>query len=393
MHDADAPPEVAPARDDQPPTLRFTDRLQLLPKLRLPALPMPLAATGCFSRMILIIVALVSGGEPAVLLPATGGFYGAALPSTWNGTASLKAITETAQRWVPPLLGYPSSEPPAFYAASRRLSPTHTDFFAIAILDHRSTLVQADRGLAATPTWRGLDELYTRELFVPSAVAVVRAASYVRGSLHRARPDLGERGVAVASAAEAALAPDGGFQVGAMAAAPPLEPHPQGFVRETRTFDEMMAVHRAEVAETRRVFSDPGPCFTAAEIASLRPHLATSFLDESGLMVAPSWMTGGTGGGSGTAALPAVDDDAWPMTALSEIAAAAPRDLSDVCIWLRGALDLTAKGQHVGDYVLNRLLLASGQKHIRSGTQSAARAALRVLTGVASRQRSGCVAH
>ena len=72
---------------------------------------------------------------------------------------------------------------------------------------------------------------------------------------------------------------------------------------------------------------------------------------------------------------------------LAAAAATMPRPEFDACALLRESLDASARGQ-LHDYVLNRLILALGQKQIKLGTQSAARAALKVLAGVASREEA-----
>ncbi|KOO35081.1 hypothetical protein Ctob_016543, partial [Chrysochromulina tobinii] len=79
-----------------------------------------------------------------------------------------------------------------------------------------------------------------------------------------------------------ALGVGGLYEVGKRAAMPPLPGPSQGFEREPRSFEEMWAVHRSEVAELREVFSTPGPILTATEADRLAGPLATGFGDASG---------------------------------------------------------------------------------------------------------------
>ena len=76
-----------------------------------------------------------------------------------------------------------------------------------------------------------------------------------------------------------ALGVGGHFEVGKRAAMPPLPGPSQGFEREPRTYEEMWAVHRAEVAKLREVFTTPGPALTAAEADRLAGSLSTGFGD------------------------------------------------------------------------------------------------------------------
>ena len=237
----------------------------------LPALAAPL-----ISRLILIVVSLVHGAAPAVLLPSSGGLFGSHVPPSWRGTGALQAVSETASRWVPPLLALSASNsPPALYAAVRRPSPHVSDFLAIAIVAHR---YDANQSCAANEggTWYELSQLRGQPEYIPAAVAAYRALSHV-GSISTVGG--GPDGLAVADleTADAALGPHGEYSVGALAAAPPAPGLSWGFAREQRTIDEMYDVHVSEVAQLRATFACPGPTLAPSVAAALRAPLLVGF--------------------------------------------------------------------------------------------------------------------
>ena len=135
-------------------------------------MPSIVPALSDLPKLFLIVVALATNAPPAVLLPAGGGVLGALAPPTWAGTRAHSAVTTTAMRWVPPLLRHPQQCPPAFYAASQRLSPSNQNFLAIAVVGHRYPVSDASASLLA-PRWFELDELHGCPEFVVSAVSVI----------------------------------------------------------------------------------------------------------------------------------------------------------------------------------------------------------------------------
>ena len=133
-------------------------------------------------------------------------------------------------------------------------------------------------GLVGAPgtVWRDLSELEgTTELAI-AAFAAYRGHSLVYDlpALASLEPIFtgAERDVV-----DRALGVGGGFEVGKRAAMPPLPGPSQGFERETRSFNEMWAVHRSEVAELRGVFSEAGPALTALEAGRLACPLAAGY--------------------------------------------------------------------------------------------------------------------
>jgi hypothetical protein len=240
-----------------------------------PILLAPLATS--YSKIILYVLAISATSSPSLLLPAGGGVWGRAAPRTFAGAMAMKGASAAATRWAPALLACEPVGLTAHYVAAQRLSPVAagcTNWLAVCLVSP---------GLEGAPgtVWRELGELDGTPEHTMAAVAAYRGHSllYSLPSLPSLDPifDASER-----DEIDEALGVGGLYEVGKRAAMPPLPGPSQGFEREPRSFEEMWAVHRSEVAELREVFSTPGPTLTATEADRLAGPLATGFGDASG---------------------------------------------------------------------------------------------------------------
>jgi hypothetical protein len=256
------------------------------------AVPILLAPLALSSKIILYVLAISATTAPALLLPAGGGVWGREAPRTFLGAAAMKGASSAASRWAPALLEGQPRGLTAHYVAAQRLSPgdssSPTNWLAVCLVRP---------GLAGAPgtIWKELSELEGTPEHAIAAVAAYRGHSllYDLPALASLEPIFtgAERDVV-----DRALGAGGGFEVGKRAAMPPLPGPSQGFERETRSFDEMWAVHRSEVAVLRGVFSEPGPTLTALEAGRLACPLAAGF---------------GTTGSEGVGELAAAFDVIW----------------------------------------------------------------------------------
>ena len=222
-----------------------------------------------FSKLLLIIVALVGDAQPAVLMPVAGGLIGSMAPASWKGTAALKHGSATATRWVPTLLGHTPSTPRAFHSAVQRFSPTHSNYLTIAITNCRSA------PLDPSFSWYTLSDLEGSAEYIPSCVAVYRSLSFSEGSI--LGTDDGPISADQLMTADDALGSLGTYRIGAAAAAPPAQRLSRGYAREARCFEEMWRVHLDETAQLREVFSDPGPSLNVEQMVELRMPLQVGF--------------------------------------------------------------------------------------------------------------------
>jgi hypothetical protein len=189
---------------------------------------------------------------------------------------AMKGASAAATRWAPSLLECRPVGLTAHYVAAQRLSASPgavgcTNWLAVCLVSP---------GLEGAPgtVWRGLGELDGAAEHTMAAVAAYRGHSLLYSlpnlSTHDPIFDGAER-----DEIDEALGVGGHFEVGKRAAMPPLPGPSQGFEREPRAYEEMWAVHRAEVAKLREVFATPGPALTATEADRLAGSLSTGFGD------------------------------------------------------------------------------------------------------------------
>ena len=278
------------------PRLRFADAARwnvagpkVAARAAVPILLSPLALS---SKIILYVLAISATSAPSLLLPVGGGVWGREAPRTLLGAAAMKGASSAATRWAPALLEGQPRGLTAHYVAAQRLLPGNssspTNWLAVCLVRP---------GLAGAPgtIWKELSELEGTPEHAIAAVAAYRGHSllYDLPALASLEPIFtgAERDMV-----DGALGAGGGFEVGKRAAMPPLPGPSQGFERETRSFDEMWAVHRSEVAVLRGVFSEPGPTLTALEAGRLACPLVAGF---------------GTTGSEGVGELAAAFDVIW----------------------------------------------------------------------------------
>jgi hypothetical protein len=187
---------------------------------------------------------------------------------------AMKGASAAATRWAPALFACEPVGLTAHYVAAQRLSLAAagcTNWLAVCLVSP---------GLEGAPgtVWRGLGELDGAAERTMAAVAAYRGHSLLYSlpnlSTHDPIFDGAER-----DEIDEALGVGGHFEVGKRAAMPPLPGPSQGFEREPRTYEEMWAVHRAEVAKLKEVFATPGPALTAAEADRLAGSLSAGFGD------------------------------------------------------------------------------------------------------------------
>jgi hypothetical protein len=242
-----------------------------------PILLAPLASS--YSKIILYVLAISATSAPSLLLPAGGGVWGRAAPRTFAGAMAMKGASAAATRWAPALFVCEPVGLTAHYVAAQRLSDDSPAADAAACTNWLAVCLVSP-GLEGAPgtVWRGLGELGGTPEHTMASVAAYRGHSllYSLPSLASLDPifDGAER-----DEIDEALGVGGCFEVGKRPAMPPLPGPSQGFEREPRSFEEMWAVHRSEVAKLKEVFSTPGPTLTATEADRLAGPLATGFGD------------------------------------------------------------------------------------------------------------------
>ena len=267
---------VQPARGDVPalPHVRFLQAAAALRDVVVPIIMSPLTLS---SKVVLFMLAISATTAPAILVPTGGGVWGRRAPSSWLGATAMKGASTLASRWAPLLLSSPPTGLTAHYVAAQHLTPrdaTCTNWLAVC-------LVPPGHAGAPGTVWRNLAELEGRPEHVMAAVAAYRGHS-----LFHSVPIAGSRlpvfSASALATVDAALGPEGSFEVGKRAALPPLAGPSQGYVRESRTFDEMWALHCAEVDELSAVFASPGPPLSPAETLALLGPLTAGFGQVSG---------------------------------------------------------------------------------------------------------------
>jgi hypothetical protein len=224
------------------------------------------------SKVVLFMLAISATTAPAILVPIGGGVWGRRAPSSWLGATAMKGTSALASRWAPLLLSSPLTGLTAHYVAAQHLTPrdaTCTNWLAVCLV------TPGHAGVPGT-VWRNLSELEGRPEHVMAAVAAYRGHSLFH-SVPMASSRLPVFSASALATVDAALGPEGSFEVGKRAALPPLAGPSQGYERESRTFDEMWALHCTEVKELTAVFASPGPPLSPAETLALLGPLTAGF--------------------------------------------------------------------------------------------------------------------
>ena len=186
------------------------------------------ALGGHVSRLIVMLVSVTSG-DPSLVVPSGGGFYGAEIPGVSLGTAEHKALSTTATRWASALLGHPPSTLAASYSAARQYAPGVSDLFALCPLAGALPLSEPAR--LATPRWASLESLRGTSEYVGSAVMAYRAATYFT-PIDLLGASASPLDVADVAVADAALSTAGSYRVGSLVPTALKEAQSKGFRRE-----------------------------------------------------------------------------------------------------------------------------------------------------------------